>query len=325
MRRLSRRCRRRHFNPRAPRGARHAAFRQKSRRVTFQSTCPARGTTAGNCATTSCASNFNPRAPRGARQSYATVWEGAGAFQSTCPARGTTQAHQARGCLRRFQSTCPARGTTVRDKAKIKRRNYFNPRAPRGARPHQRSPAVRAAAISIHVPREGHDMLSFVMTGSVINFNPRAPRGARRQDKICRSRPRQFQSTCPARGTTKCRGCRLDYARISIHVPREGHDNKGWLVDYNIGISIHVPREGHDLNAEERRTKRGGFQSTCPARGTTRIADTAEEIQIISIHVPREGHDVCTSSGAVSKRPFQSTCPARGTTPFCSTVLPAVA
>ena len=59
------------------------------------------------------------------------------------------------------------------------------------------------------------------------------------------------------------------YFRISIHVPREGHD--GLLVSSIMPtkqISIHVPREGHD-NLRVALHLEGG----------------------ISIHVPREGHD----------------------------------
>ena len=81
-------------------------------------------------------------------------------------------------------------------------------------------------------------------------------------------------------------------SKISIHVPREGHDTQAvdqYIV--NKPISIHVPREGHDSpwatsfeSAEDfnPRAPRGArlgqlkmrlylkvFQSTCPARGTT--------------------------------------------------------
>ena len=124
-----------------------------------------------------------------------------------------------------FQSTCPARGTTRNVKTVDNGIINFNPRAPRGARPRV---AVYLYAWQYY-------------------FNPRAPRGARR----------------------KCRGCRLDYARISIHVPREGHDmipscckpdaryfnpraprgarrDVGRRTRRGRAISIHVPREGHD-------------------------------------------------------------------------------
>ena len=34
--------------------------------------------------------------------------------------------------------------------------------------------------------------------------------------------------------------------KISIHVPREGHDMEKSQLEQRISISIHVPREGHD-------------------------------------------------------------------------------
>ena len=79
-----------HFNPRAPRGARppldnniggtdnisihvpregHDYFFSKPIDIyaLFQSTCPARGTTAQRTRSSICGADFNPRAPRGAR------------------------------------------------------------------------------------------------------------------------------------------------------------------------------------------------------------------------------------------------------------------
>ena len=101
-----------------------------------------------------------------------------------------------------------------------------------------------------------------------------------------------FQSTCPARGTTAARPAAEPMFRISIHVPREGHDDvfvdvrrvppnfnpraprgarQSLFLVYKpfSAISIHVPREGHDLRSAAHR-------AAYPR---------------ISIHVPREGHD----------------------------------
>ena len=66
----------------------------------------------------------------------------------------------------------------------------------------------------------------------------------------------------------------MDYYRrktISIHVPREGHDFVG-DVDFAAlnDISIHVPREGHDPGLYPKNASVKEFQSTCPARGTTK-------------------------------------------------------
>ena len=57
------------------------------------------------------------------------------------------------------------------------------------------------------------------------------------------------------------------------------------------GISIHVPREGHDQHYRSDSRERRRFLSTCPVRGTTRKFCREYFIGMISIHVPREGHD----------------------------------
>ena len=101
---------------------------------------------------------------------------------------------------------------------------------------------------------------------------------------------------------------------ISIHVPREGHDDAAKSRVELVAISIHVPREGHDTAYKFSKLVDTAFQSTCPARGTTIAADTGTtrhehfnpraprgarhqykwrtlQKTTISIHVPREGHD----------------------------------
>ena len=101
-----------------------------------------------------------------------------------------------------------------------------------------------------------------------------------------------FQSTCPARGTTKVRyGLFHGFCNFNPRAPRGARR----------GIR----------NAEAERRE---FQSTCPARGTTTEPTARIVSSVISIHVPREGHDFI-AIGIIS-RPikFQSTCPARGTT-----------
>ena len=123
-----------------------------------------------------------------------------------------------------------------------------------------------------------------------------------------------FQSTCPARGTTRRRRQGVQHQSISIHVPREGHDrHPGAVGQVEPQISIHVPREGHDPLRQPEPFLLG-----------------------ISIHVPREGHDSSAAAQPRSRRnfnpraprgarllvaqcilnaaEFQSTCPARGTT-----------
>ena len=126
-------------------------------------------------------------------------------------------------------------------------------------------------------------------------------------------------------------------------MPREGHDRRARRCElYRCGISIHVPREGHDDMFCVTPPINSAFQSTCPARGTTgynrcRQRDTGISIHVpreghdvdhvvttkatpwISIHVPREGHDTVITAADNVTQAFQSTCPARGTT-YASTL-----
>ena len=196
--------------------------------LTFQSTCPARGTTVARC----------------------RVRITCGKFQSTCPARGTTtstrgihadgddisihvpreghdrdgradhlrhlisihvprEGHDAARQKKRiqhvlFQSTCPARGTTEASDGHYETQPFQSTCPARGTTAWH-IVAAENLVISIHVPREGHDSISTTPRATRSHFNPRAPRGARRGDSVQCARS----------------------VHISIHVPREGHDQ--WL------------------------------------------------------------------------------------------------
>ena len=147
--------------------------------VAFQSTCPARGTTVDQPAV-QLAVDISIHVPREGHDGGVGVTRaGIIQFQSTCPARGTTVQQDKYTPDQTFQSTCPARGTTI----------YLF--ADSGS-----------VTISIHVPREGHDINKHRAISTHSNFNPRAPRGAR-PPLLQQGRDNlKFQSTCPARGTT---------------------------------------------------------------------------------------------------------------------------
>ena len=157
---------------------------------------------------------------------------------------------------------------------KSERTVYFNPRAPRGARPaYRRVPQgnckgfqstrpARGATVRVqHAylinefqstrPARGATKRKFQFRGRITHFNPRAPRGARR---------------CTFEGKTYT-------AYISIHAPREGRDgNSSFRVVGFREISIHAPREGRDV-----------------------LRLLALRAEVISIHAPREGRDVSDS------------------------------
>ena len=92
--------------------------------------------------------DFNPRAPRGARLVVLGIMLLSRKFQSTCPARGTT-AHQARVRLRGIISIhVPREGHDSNQDSKRRSKKYFNPRAPRGARPAVSAFAFRSTDIN---------------------------------------------------------------------------------------------------------------------------------------------------------------------------------
>ena len=117
---------------------------------------PHAGRDSKGTARTFTASDFNPRAPCGARRNPAADRGSDGEFQSTRPMRGATPMPSLPPTMIRFQSTRPMRGATTQDDpdriaelfqstrpmrgATIRRpwrngaRQYFNPRAPCGAR-----------------------------------------------------------------------------------------------------------------------------------------------------------------------------------------------
>ena len=131
-------------------------------------------------------------------------------FQSTCPLRGTTTFPSASNGWISFQSTCPLRGTTISiSPISIERcisihvplaghdpwcpcfwsaRDYFNPRAPCGARRMEGVRMSRSLKFQSTCPLRG------------TTIRPRTP-------KACEN---QFQSTCPLRGTT------IDHAKRTV-------------------------------------------------------------------------------------------------------------
>ncbi len=81
-------------------------------------------------------------------------------------------------------------------------KRHFNPRAPRGARQHDRG-LIYAASISTHAPREGRDSDILYCLPPAKPFQPTRPaRGATQMPDRMHT-ALIFQPTRPARGATK--------------------------------------------------------------------------------------------------------------------------
>ena len=103
----------RHFNPRAPCGARPHPRKHPRLLKKFQSTRPVRGATMKGAYRWRLKHNFNPRAPCGARPASTAGTIGEVTFQSTRPVRGATKAFEGQHPTYEFQSTRPVRGATT--------------------------------------------------------------------------------------------------------------------------------------------------------------------------------------------------------------------
>ena len=168
----------RHFNPRAPHGARPG--RMSGSRVLpeqFQSTRPSRGAThaEAKCRVYRGISihapltgrdppalrrgcwrwYFNPRAPHGARQDMSLAGKRAGIFQSTRPSWGATFLALSSGALVVFQSTRPSRGATADVMPVVAPRPFQSTRPSRGATRAGRTPEKQKRVFQSTRPSRG--------------------------------------------------------------------------------------------------------------------------------------------------------------------------
>ena len=163
------------------------------------------------------------------------------------PIRGATEDEQQCYEALEFQPTCPVRGTTT-----------------------GKGGDIYGDKISIHVPRTGHDGRSSSSLYALDVFQSTRPlRGATIVDGLRDDDKDKFQSTCPVRGTTMCPVRPAAQKKISIHVPRTGHDRKSLACLFT--ISNFNPRAPYGARPVKgfRDLLMQGFQSTCPVRGTT--------------------------------------------------------
>ena len=147
----------RHFNPRAPHGARPAA----------QAAEPAPRL------------NFNPRAPHGARLLFHGSLHGKQNFNPRAPHGARQIIPQHLPINKEISIHAPRMGRDrIRGFAGI-RNNNFNPRAPHGARLTACRGFSRQSVISIHAPRMGRDFHEPVSVVPLLPISIHAPRMGR--------------------------------------------------------------------------------------------------------------------------------------------------
>ena len=258
----------------------------------FQSTRPAWGETCGLFFGAPAGTHFNPLAPRGARRTRPGPAPPRTTFQSTRPAWGETHGIPATGAELPISIHSPRVGRDDHRARVIAAAQYFNPLAPRGARPAHDLESKRPVAISIHSPRVGRDFRRREGVLWSYYFNPLAPRGARLWHLGGRLSVTGFQSTRPAWGETFYDiANELGMIYFNPLAPRGARRLRAVDGLQAQAISIHSPRVGRDETFTSVETTTGKFQSTRPAWGETGL-------MALSFRLP----------------PFQSTRPAWGET-----------
>ena len=193
----------RDFNPRSPRGERHAEIEATFRLLPISIHAPREGSDPSRSRRSRRGEDFNPRSPRGERPRRASLSTKSSYFNPRSP-RGERRSVVLRVSVPPvFQSTLPARGATCRAAA-----------------------CADGHLISIHAPREGSDKDHSASPQIAKNFNPRSPRGERPAPRTETAMRGTFQSTLPARGATYGENPYSDTLIISIHAPREGSDRR---------------------------------------------------------------------------------------------------
>ena len=170
-----------HFNPRAPCGARPSKEQQRKRRVCISIHAPHAGRDRVQVLRVN-VSNISIHAPHAGRDSrgmdlksrleYFNPRAPCGARRKRC--RPTSE-------IQKFQSTRPMRGATCCPSSRFRGGRYFNPRAPCGARRiAQEVTQVYNIKFQSTRPMRGATAPSAPRTSRSRYFNPRAPCGARR-------------------------------------------------------------------------------------------------------------------------------------------------
>ena len=172
--------------------------------------------------------------------------ENPGAFQPTRPLRGATPLQTYKYRKQQISTHAPLAGRDSRGIVLKSRLEYFNPRAPCGARPPHSLQVSGHGCISTHAPLAGRDAETVSHRYLAYNFNPRAPCGARPPSVTGAINNSIFQPTRPLRGATCGQESSGEGHVISTHAPLAGRDQFSESSRIAVDISTHAPLAGRD-------------------------------------------------------------------------------
>mgnify|MGYP004535488647 CR=1 FL=1 len=228
--------------------------------------------------------------------------------------RGATTVHQSRRRQRfLFQSTRPMRGATQFRHFERYAQDYFNPRAPCGARLCLASGIRSMWRISIHAPHAGRDPKHPQSTRGAYLFQSTRPMRGATRCLASHPWPSRFQSTRPMRGAThELKELETEITFQSTRPMRGATEAINGLV--LIGkISIHAPHAGRDPMSNVPRLPSGNFNPRAPCGARPVSSCITDGDALFQSTRPMRGATLPHREERFSY-PFQSTRPMRGAT-----------
>ncbi len=188
------------------------------------------------------------------------------------------------------------------------RLEYFNPRAPCGARQKNRLYQKQKQNISTHAPLAGRDLTIHVLVLYIL-ISTHAPLAGR--DPITRSTTerKRISTHAPLAGRDSIRSNTCHIRSISTHAPLAGRDGRFVTVGMEQGDFNPRAPCGARLFAVRRHLRPLRFQPTRPLRGATSTKDHERNYEKISTHAPLAGRDVAKSTEAKKGNNFNPRAP----------------
>ena len=204
--------------------------------------------------------------------------------------RGATHRITAITTATKISTHAPLAGRDSRGIDLKSRLEYFNPRAPCGARRDGGTGERPQLKISTHAPLAGRDRIWPTARNSPWDFNPRAPCGARQLNRAKKELIDIFQPTRPLRGATEYEYGKYYLDGISTHAPLAGRDVGKIYKDLVSQISTHAPLAGRD--GERVAVYAPAQISThAPLAGRDAHRPRGDRRSEISTHAPLAGRD----------------------------------
>ncbi len=218
-------------------------------------------------------------------------------FQPTLPSRGATIKCAGLDNLSQISTHAPLAGSDIFRRDSLMSVQHFNPRSPRGERPHETLIPLLRFLFQPTLPSRGATSPSGTCRGISRDFNPRSPRGER-----------QGHNLFP------CNRC-----RISTHAPLAGSDIwSAFELSLNIFISTHAPLAGSDDESIRLDFYTKNFNPRSPRGERHQEFDPWKDQLEISTHAPLAGSDSSGTTPMSTRFTFQPTLPSRGATDVCS-------